>query len=174
MTGIGGRALPKTVIAAVVLMLTVTAGPVRAQEDDGFAIRLSGIVNALDIFFSMPLNEWNREIVRLPNVGPDGIFGSLERGLGVRFKAGGFMGLLEPDFETPQALSCLRIVFETARQFTDERITAIEEDKIKPMMRSLSTRYDSEYALYSSEKGMSFTMFITRKGESDCQLYEAT
>lgn len=173
MTGIVGKLVPRMVVGALVLGLLFTATPLRAQDDDGgFAVRLSGIVNALDIFFSMPLQEWNSEIVRLPNVGPNGIFGSVERGLGVRFRAGGFMGILEPDFVTPEGLSCLRIIFQTSRPFTEDRINAIEEDKIKPMMETLSLRYDSEYALESSEQGMTFTMFITRKGEPDCLIYD--
>lgn len=172
MTGMIGRALPRWIAASCAIAFIVTAGPLRAQDhSDDFAIRLSGIVNALDIFFSMPLHEWNREVVRLPNVARDDIFGSIERGLGVRFGAGGFTGTLEPDFETAAALSCLRITFETARPFSEDRLAAIEDDKIKPMMETLSLRYDSEYALESTDEGMMFTMFITRKGQPDCLIY---
>lgn len=175
MTGMIGRAVPRCVAALCTIVFFTSAEPLRAQDDsDGFASRLSGIVNALDIFFSMPLHEWNREVVRLPNVAQDDIFGSVERGLGVRFGAGGFTGTLEPDYETTAALSCLRITFETARPFDEDRLTAIEEDKIKPMMETLSLRYDTTYALESSDAGMVFTMFITRRNQPDCLIYNQT
>jgi len=164
----------RTTLCAVfcVAALALSVPPAQAQDDDGgFAENLTGIVNALDIFFSMPLREWNYEIVRLRNVGRDGIFGSIERGLGVRFGAGGFMATLEPDFETPAGLSCLRIVFETTRAFSTGRLAAIEDDKIKPMMEKLSLRYDAEYALKDTEPGVLFTLFITRKNVADCRIY---
>jgi len=170
-----GRPLPRCITASFAIAFIVAAGPLHAQADsDGFASRLSGIVNALDIFFSMSLHEWNSEVVRLPNVAQDDIFGSVERGLGVRFGAGGFTGTLEPDYETAASLSCLRITFETARPFSADRLTAIEEDKIKPMMETLSLRYDTTYALDSSDTGMVFTMFITRRNQPDCLIYNQT
>ncbi|MEQ9488605.1 MAG: hypothetical protein RIM72_06390 [Alphaproteobacteria bacterium] len=166
---------PKRGLCAVLCLAAVTflASPGKTQEDDGgFADNLAGIVNALDIFFSMPLNEWNREIVRLPNVAREDIFGSIERGLGVRFGAGSFVATLEPDFETPAALTCLRIVFETTRAFSADRLSTIENDKIKPMMETLSLRYGAEYALQDIDPGILFTLFITRRDGGDCQIYD--
>ncbi len=165
----------RTKIAAFlgIFALAVVTSPVLAQEDDGgFADNLAGIVNALDIFFSMPLNEWNYEIVRLPNIRRNDIFGSIERGLGVRYDAGGFSVTLEPDFQTPEKLSCLRIEFETPRAFSDARLSTIEEDKIKPMMETLSRRFDATYALKSVNPGILFTLFITRLGDDGCRVYD--